>query len=73
MSDISPKIGFIGIGAMGTPMATNLAKAGYKLVVYDADAKRAQALAATREIEVADSLAALGAMCGTVITMQLPV
>ena len=69
MADISPKIGFIGIGAMGTPMATNLAKDGYKLVVYDADAKRAQALAATREIEVADSLAALGAMCGTVITM----
>ena len=38
MADISPKIGFIGIGAMGTPMVTNLAKAGYKLVVYDADA-----------------------------------
>ncbi len=63
------KIGFIGIGAMGTPMATNLAKAGYKLVIYDTDAKRTQALAATREIEVADSLAALGAACATVITM----
>ena len=63
------KIGFIGIGAMGLPMATNLAKAGYKLVVYDNDAKRTQALTATREIEIADSLAALGSMCGTVITM----
>ena len=63
------KIGFVGIGAMGTPMATNLAKAGYKLVVYDTDVKRTQALASTLEIEVADSLAALGGMCGTVITM----
>jgi 3-hydroxyisobutyrate dehydrogenase len=69
MTSISGKIGFIGIGAMGTPMATNLAKAGYKLVIYDTDAKRTQALASTLEIEVADSLAAVGAMCGTVITM----
>jgi 2-hydroxy-3-oxopropionate reductase len=29
------KIGFIGLGIMGKPMARNLLKAGYKLVVYD--------------------------------------
>lgn len=29
------KIGFIGIGIMGTPMIRNLMKAGYKLVVYN--------------------------------------
>ncbi|MCL2479737.1 MAG: NAD(P)-binding domain-containing protein, partial [Treponema sp.] len=29
------KIGFIGLGIMGRPMATNLFKAGYKLIVYD--------------------------------------
>ena len=29
------KIGFIGLGIMGKPMAKNLLKAGYKLVVYD--------------------------------------
>lgn len=69
MSNITGKIGFIGIGAMGTPMAGNLAKAGYKLVIYDADPKRALALAATHEIEIAESLAALGAACDTVITM----
>ena len=69
MTSISGKIGFVGIGAMGTPMATNLAKAGYKLVAYDTDVKRTQALASTLEIEVADSLAAVGSMCGTVITM----
>jgi 2-hydroxy-3-oxopropionate reductase len=32
-------IGFIGIGIMGRPMAKNLIKAGYKLVVYDKFAK----------------------------------
>ncbi len=69
MNPNSGKLGFIGIGAMGTPMATNLAKAGYKLVVYDADPKRTQALAATLEIEIADSPAAVGSLCGTVITM----
>jgi len=30
-----PKIGFIGLGIMGRPMAKNLMKAGYELVVYD--------------------------------------
>ena len=29
------KIGFIGLGIMGKPMAKNLLKAGYQLVVYD--------------------------------------
>jgi 2-hydroxy-3-oxopropionate reductase len=29
------KIGFIGLGIMGKPMAKNLLKAGYKLTVYD--------------------------------------
>jgi 2-hydroxy-3-oxopropionate reductase len=29
------KIGFIGLGIMGKPMARNLLKAGYKLVVFD--------------------------------------
>ena len=29
------KIGFIGLGIMGRPMAKNLIKAGYKLAIYD--------------------------------------
>ena len=29
-----PALGFIGIGAMGEPMALNLLKAGYALTVY---------------------------------------
>ena len=29
------KIGFIGLGAMGKPMATNIVRAGFNLTVYD--------------------------------------
>jgi 2-hydroxy-3-oxopropionate reductase len=29
------KVGFVGLGIMGTPMARNLMKAGHRLVVYD--------------------------------------
>ncbi|HEY5584162.1 MAG TPA: 2-hydroxy-3-oxopropionate reductase [Ruminiclostridium sp.] len=32
---MAKKIGFIGLGIMGKPMAKNLLKAGYSLVVYD--------------------------------------
>ena len=45
------KIGFIGLGIMGRPMAKNLLKAGYSLVVYDKFAK-------------VDDLVALGAKAG---------
>jgi 2-hydroxy-3-oxopropionate reductase len=31
------KIGFIGVGIMGKPMAKNLLKTGYKMIVYDID------------------------------------
>ncbi len=32
---MTQKIGFIGLGAMGRPFATNIVKAGFDLVVYD--------------------------------------
>ena len=35
MSKDSMLVGFIGLGTMGGPMAANLQKAGYKLVVHD--------------------------------------
>ena len=40
---VKPAVGFIGIGALGEPMALNLIKAGYQLTVY---ARRAEAAAA---------------------------
>ena len=33
-------IGFIGLGVMGAPMATHLAKAGHRLVLLDRDLTR---------------------------------
>ncbi len=62
-------IGFVGIGAMGAPMAGNLARAGYKLLVYDLDAARTAALAGTNGVSVAKSLAELGAAANILITM----
>lgn len=38
-------IGFIGLGVMGAPMATHLARAGHRLVLLDRDTDAAQRLA----------------------------
>ena len=32
---MAERIGFVGLGIMGKPMAKNLLKAGYSLTVYD--------------------------------------
>ena len=40
------KIGFIGLGLMGRPMAMNLLKAGHSLTVWNRTASRAQELVA---------------------------
>lgn len=69
MTTSNDVIGFVGIGAMGTPMAGNLARAGYKLLVYDLDSARTAALAGTQGVIVAKSLAELGAAANIIITM----
>lgn len=38
-------IGFVGLGAMGAPMARRLASLGYELVVHDLDSRAAQSVA----------------------------
>jgi 2-hydroxy-3-oxopropionate reductase len=43
--EMGKKIGFIGLGIMGKPMAKNLLKAGYSLVVYDVVASAVKELA----------------------------
>ncbi|MDF6450836.1 NAD(P)-binding domain-containing protein, partial [Escherichia coli] len=44
---MSKKIGFVGLGTMGLPMAINLNKAGFKVIGYDAfDGSRDRAKAA---------------------------
>src|SRR4051794_32574457 len=68
MPDIKT-IGFIGIGNMGRPMAANLVKGGYQIVVYDLDAKRAQETAGAIGAEATENLAELGKQVDAVITM----
>lgn len=69
MSVLTDTIGFAGIGAMGTPMAGNLARAGYPLIVFDLDAARTAALAREHVVIVAKNLAELGAAADIIITM----
>ena len=40
------KVGFIGLGAMGLPMARNLLKAGHEVTVYNRTRERAESLRA---------------------------
>ncbi len=64
------RIGFIGMGVMGAPMAGNLAAAGYPVLVFDNDPGRAEAVAlADSGIEVAPDKRALAAGADIVITM----
>jgi 3-hydroxyisobutyrate dehydrogenase len=49
------KIGFIGVGAMGAPMALNLLRAGHELKVHDARRERASELIAHKALWVEQS------------------
>ena len=51
------RVGFIGLGAMGGPMARNLAGAGFELAVFDVDAERTRAAADEYGARAADSAA----------------
>lgn len=65
---MSKTIGFVGLGIMGKPMAKNLLKAGYSLLVYDVvkdsvnEVAAAGAKAAKSSKEVAEN-------CETIVTM----
>ncbi len=62
------KIGFIGLGIMGKPMAKNLLKAGYPLVVYDVNPAPVKELAAAGA-EAASSAKEVAQKTDVVITM----
>jgi 3-hydroxyisobutyrate dehydrogenase len=63
------RIGLVGLGQMGAPMARNLARAGFQLAVADASAEAVGRLAADTPCEVPADLKSLGAACRVVITM----
>jgi 3-hydroxyisobutyrate dehydrogenase-like beta-hydroxyacid dehydrogenase len=62
-------IGFIGLGVMGAPMATHLAKAGHRLTLLDLDTAAARDLAATIGGQAVATPAAVAAASEVVITM----
>jgi 3-hydroxyisobutyrate dehydrogenase len=64
------RVGFIGIGTMGWPMAANLAKAGFSVVVGDTDAGRTAAFCSEHAgNQVSSGNLAEIAACDVVITM----
>lgn len=63
------RIGFIGLGVMGLPMARHLAEAGFPLSVYDSRREALAPLARHRDTSVADSPKAIAAASDIVITM----
>ena len=63
------RVGLVGIGNMGGPMASNLLEAGWKVTVYDTDAAKVRSFVADQGASGASSLEALAASCDVVITM----
>jgi len=63
-----PKVGFIGLGIMGEPMAKNLLRAGYALTVYNRTRETAEAMAGEL-VSIADSPAQVAERSEVVITI----
>ncbi|MCW5633867.1 MAG: NAD(P)-dependent oxidoreductase [Rubrivivax sp.] len=63
------RIGFVGLGVMGAPMAGHLARAGHALTVLDADAGRTRAVAQKIGGTAARTPAEVAAASDIVVTM----
>lgn len=63
------KIGFIGLGIMGRPMAKNLVDAGYGLVLHNRTREKAETLAIECGAEVAGNPREVAQRCAVVFTM----
>ncbi|HEV2676907.1 MAG TPA: NAD(P)-dependent oxidoreductase [Aliidongia sp.] len=68
MGETIRSIGFIGLGAMGQPMALNLAKAGLPLVIWNRSPVKAESLAAAGA-EIVTDAAQVFARAAVVILM----
>ncbi len=62
------KVGFIGLGVMGMPMAANVLKGGHELTVFDLNAEAVARLTA-KGARAVDSPRAVGAASEIVVTM----
>jgi len=67
ISSEKSKLGFVGIGYMGRPIAQRLLEAGFKLVAYDRHRSKAEELIQYGGT-VAASVAELSASCGVVLS-----
>jgi len=65
---VPEQIGFIGLGVMGQPMALNLMKAGYSLMVFDVRPQAIENLTAEGAIK-GTSPAHIGRSCDVIFTM----
>jgi 3-hydroxyisobutyrate dehydrogenase len=63
------RIGFIGLGNMGNPMAHLLVRAGFRVVVFDANPDAVRRFAAGNACDQPADLITLGNDCPVVITM----
>jgi 2-hydroxy-3-oxopropionate reductase len=63
------KVGFVGLGIMGRPMARNLMRAGYELVLYNRTRSKAEELARETGAEVATDLKEVAQRSGVIFTM----
>lgn len=67
---VTPRVGFIGLGVMGTPMAGHLARAGYRVTAYDIDRQRVDGVVSRYDtIRPADAPSAVARDSDIVITM----
>ena len=64
------RIGFIGVGKMGAPMALRLAGAGHDVAVHDTSQEAVAALAGTEGIMVAPTLE--DAVRGATVKIRVP-
>lgn len=62
------KVGFIGLGLMGAPMAANVARAGYALTVFNRTPAKAEPLVDLGAV-LADTPRSVAARCEVLITM----
>jgi 3-hydroxyisobutyrate dehydrogenase len=63
------RIGFIGIGNMGSRMAAHLVRAGHAVTVFDIASERAQAFADGHQARATDRLAEVATEADAVVTM----
>jgi 3-hydroxyisobutyrate dehydrogenase len=66
---MATSVGFIGIGAMGWPMAARLTQAGYAVVVFDIDTARADEFCDRHQARRAVSPEALARASDVIVTM----